>query len=76
MRIRVSADGATPEQVHDLTRAFIRTAEVREVPRQITDQPTVGIDGSAMRWTSPALHSEHAAALLDEYERLEMERQP
>lgn len=76
MRIRLTADGATPDQVHDLTRAFVHTSKEHEVPLQITNMPTVGIDGSKMRWTSPALLSEHAQALLTEYERLDMERQP
>lgn len=74
MRITVKADSASPEQVYDLTRAFQRTRRDHEMPRQITDEPTVTVAGAAMGWESPALLPEHARTLLSSYEDLQAER--
>lgn len=72
MRVRITLDSATPQEVYDYTLAFQRTLGLADLPKQITDEPTVRVLGSAMTWTSPALTREHAAALLDEAERLAM----
>lgn len=65
MRVTLKVDGATPAQVHRLTRAFVRNVDREEMPKQITDLPVVGIDGVAMTWQSPALRVTQAAGLLD-----------
>jgi hypothetical protein len=66
MRTRIVVDSATPAQVYDLTLAFQRTARFA-LPDQPTTEPTVTVCGSAMGWSSPALHTDHAAAVLAEY---------
>jgi hypothetical protein len=69
-RTTLAFDSATPAQVYNLTLAYQRTLGFA-LPQQITREPTVTVAGSAMGWASPALYSDHAAALLAEYHRLE-----
>jgi hypothetical protein len=72
MRTRIVVDSATPDEVYRLTLAFQRTLGFT-LPKQVTAEPTVTVGGSAMGWSSPALYSDHATALLREYEALTAE---
>jgi hypothetical protein len=69
MRTRIVVDSATPGEVYNLTLAFQRTLGF-PLPQQLTNEPTVTVQGSAMGWRSPALTEEHVVALLAEYHRL------
>lgn len=84
MRTTIHIDGATPQEVYDLTLAFQRTlargAETLpatpdrprfELPKQLTTTPTVTVAGTCMGWESPALQQDHAVALLAEFDALQ-----
>lgn len=73
MRVTLKIDGATPEQMYRLTQAFVRNVDLEEMPKQIADKPTVGIDGVAMTWQSPALRVTQAAGLLDGFIEIDTE---
>lgn len=69
MRITLTVDSATPEEVYDLTLAFQRTSGI-PLPRQINTVPTVTVAGSAMGWTSPAMLPQQVAPLMAEFAEL------
>lgn len=72
-RMQIAVDSATPEEVYDLTLAFQRTGRF-SLPPQATVLPTVTVMGTAMGWTSPMLTTEHADALLAEYQERRADR--
>jgi hypothetical protein len=80
MRIQLVIDGATTEQIRDLTLAFGQVQRGAErdladsLPSSNLPAPTVGIDGVAMRWTSPHLYAHQVETLLDNLHSIEEPR--
>lgn len=70
MRVRITLDSATPQQVYNATCALQRSAGVAR-PVSLTDEPTVAVAGTAMSWVSPWLDFAGIAAWEKEFGDLE-----
>lgn len=66
MSVIITADALSELDVARLTRAFARTRDFG-IPPQITKSPTIDVDGVKLRWTSPRITADRAAAILIEY---------